>query len=185
MKNWMERVEKKSKLNSTKGTTGKSHFVEHMPFRFHTKNWMERVEKKSKLNSTKGTTGKSNFSFPQPSLALTLFLSNTAKERNRENSQPALAHEPELRKTYLHFVEISILNQYFSVAGLREWNLWLEMSDSLITSDALIGWMQSQGRFWPHLWVHFGSLRLWSLVKMWVKWNRTHLPGHKVSLKCT
>ena len=91
-----------------------------------TKNWMERVEKKSKLNSTKRTTGKSHFcrtdviSFPQPSLALTLFLSNIAKERNRENSQPALAHEPELRKTYLHFVEITILNQYFSFAGLRE-----------------------------------------------------------------
>ena len=40
----------------------------------------------------------------RPSLALTLsLLSNTVKKGNREIS------EPELRKTYLHFVEISIV----------------------------------------------------------------------------
>ena len=55
-------------------------------------------------------------SFPQLSLTLTLFPSNTVIKRNREISEPA--HESELRKAYLylHFVEISIPDHYFSLA---------------------------------------------------------------------
>lgn len=40
-------------------------------------------------------------------------------------------------------MEISILNQYFSFAGLREWSLWLEMIDSLIIHFRRFDWMNA------------------------------------------
>ena len=107
-------------------------------------NWVERVGKKYKtINCILiqriakwrkiAIRGTYVISFPRPSYALTLCVSN--KKGKHEISEPV--HESELKNPpNISLRSLRILIHPFSrdIDRVREWTLWLEMNDTLIIS---------------------------------------------------
>ena len=92
---------------------------------------------------------------------------------------------------HLDFVEISILIHQSILACSLARVKFVARDDWHLTSDALIGYVQPQGRFWPYLRVHLSSLRCWSfcgnnvrLVKV-SQVKNTQVSPLEVHFKCT
>ena len=109
---------KKNKLHSTKRTTGKSLFVEHRSFRFHSLVLYQRcfcqIQWKKKL--------RKSWNFWTSSWIKT------------DKSLPTFHGDH------------SIFDHHFSLFCLREWNLWLEMIDTLIINFWRFRWTSAVSR---------------------------------------
>ena len=144
---------------------GHENWVEWLEKKYKTINCIliQRIAKRRKI----AIRGTYVISFPRPSYALTLCVSN--KKGKYEISEPV--HESELKNPpNISLRSLSILIHPFplDLDRVREWKLWLEMNDTLIISFQGFDWISVVSRkvltfLESALW-HFEVLRfLWQL----------------------
>ena len=106
--------------------------------------------KKNKLHSTKGTTGKSLFVGHGHFVSTAKFCINVDSVKYSDKTKSWnfwTSSWIRSDKSLLIFRgDHSILNHYFSLAGWREWNLWLKMIDTLIICFWRFRWISEVSR---------------------------------------
>ena len=85
-------------------------------------------------------------SFPQLSFVLTLFLSNTMKKLRKSWNFWTSSWNKTDKSLPTFRGDHSIFNHYFSLACFREWNLWLEMIDTLVINFWRFRWISAVSR---------------------------------------